>query len=78
MDMETKNVMVPMPIELHARLQLLAKADQRAVGREALVLLEDAIAERERVEAIRSGEVETQINMPTTNEEREAMIEKLR
>jgi hypothetical protein len=78
MGMETKNIMVPMPIDLHARLQLLAKADQRAAGREALVLLEYAIAERERLESIRSGEVETQINMPTTDKERAAMVERLR
>ena len=72
--MEKKSLQVWLPDEIHEQLDQIAKNERRSKGAQAAVMLE-----RELLRIMQElTTAETQISMPTTAEDREAMMERIR
>lgn len=73
--MDTKRVVSDIPVELYEKLKILADEHNRSISSmiARLVALSTGSARPEPIQP-----VGTQINMPTTAEEREAALERMR
>lgn len=73
----TKRVISDMPLETYQRLQELAKKHDRSVSSMIARLVAISVGEIEPMSdpVVTTG---TQVNMPTTAEEREAMLGRVR